>query len=549
MKNLSKNIKSQIWHRLCRGGVILFVNLMLLSPLNAWNRVWENPSRPGTLRSPVACRNLSSTGTVTASFVHHYSVSGFSPTSNIKFIEVDDAGNEVIKSEMELWLGGARSERIELLRIVPWTQENAYLLMGAVHDPYNNNVIVGTFLAKINNVLNTAGGILDCKMFPNPDYSYWDFGISPISNRVVLVGSYQNDLNFITTNRQAVITVLDNTLTTVSHYGYANTVPGTNPDNRFDAVKCIEITKNSSNVEYVNVAGNFSQLINGNYTPHLFVSRFQLTAGGLLNPQWIQRLYTSELSQMMPADIICSEGDEYIFVTGGISPNIGINEATYWQLTTTGLGQQCGQFEGIPVNPLGMHEMRPYQVERLENGKLKICGWAPDYFQGSLLFNKYNYFEIDYNPINFTFADLRLHLGFTDGYSALFGTGFFSVETQWPYYYNGNMIAYGYHAPRFFTTWFANDVQETSWTWPNMSNVAPINPLRHEIRIQCTIAGIGDGGNCDAFEIESNYSGSSPEQSIGPSISIWNNIYPIFLINQEPNNLKPDPQSCDGDYN
>ena len=548
MKNLFQKSKSHVWQKLCRVGVILLFNLLLISSSGAWNRVWENVSRPGTARSPVACRNLGDNGTVTASFVHHYAFGTFTPTSRVTFIEVDDAGNEVIKSEMELFPGGNVSERIELMRILPWPQEDAYLLMGSVHDPNNYNVIVGTFLAKLDNVLNTTGGVLDCKIFPNPDYSYWDFGISPITNRIVMVGSYQSDLNFVSTNRQAVVTVLDNTLTTVSHYGYAASVPGTNAENRFDAAKCVEITVNSSNVEYVNVAGNFSRLINGNYTPHVFVSRFQLTAGGLLNPQWIQQMYNNDLSQMMPADIICSEDEEYVFVTGGISPNIGINEATYWQLSTAGLGQSCGQYEGIPVNPLGMHEMRPYQVELLSNGNIKICGWAYDYFQGSLQINKYNFFEIDYNPANYTFANLRLHLGYTDGYSALFGTGFFSVETQWPYYYNGNMNAYGYHAPRFFTTWYTGETQETSWAWPNMSDAAPINPLRHEIRIKCTIAGTGDGGDCDAFEIGSSSGATNPVQNTGPSISLWNNIYPIFLQNQE-SVLLPDPQSCDGVYN
>ncbi len=144
MKNLFQKSKSHVWQKLCRVGVILLFNLLLISSLSAWNRVWENTTRPGAVRSPVACRNLSGSGTVTASFVHHYFVSGFSPTSNIKFIEVDDAGNEVIKSEMELWLGGTRSDRIELLRIVPWSQEDAYLLMGSVHDPLINRHPPGT---------------------------------------------------------------------------------------------------------------------------------------------------------------------------------------------------------------------------------------------------------------------------------------------------------------------------------------------------------------------------------------------------------------------
>lgn len=549
MKNLSKKSKCQLWHKLCRGGVILLLNLFVFNSLSAWNRVWEEVSRPSYVRSPVACRNLGGNGTVTASFVHYRTIFGLTPESRINFIEVDDAGNEIYNNQLEL-VPTTTSHRIELLRIMPWPEENAYLLMGSVHQPGNYNVIVGTFLAKIDNVLNTTGGVLDCKLFPNSDYSYWDFGISPVSNRVVMVGSYQSDLNFVTNNRQAVITVLDNTLTTITHYGYAASAGGTGPENRFDAVKCIEITKNSSKIEYVNVAGNFSRLINGNYTPHVFVSRFELTAGGALNPQWIQRLYNNDLSQMMPADIMCSEEDGYVFVTGGISPNIGINEATYWQMSTAGLGQQCGQFEGVPVTPLGMHEMRPYQVEMLDNGMLKICGWAHDYYYGSLQLNKFNFFEIDYNPTNYTFADLRLHLGFTNGYSALFGTGFFSVETQWPYYYNGNMNAYGYHAPRFFTTWMAEEVQETTWTWPNMSNATPIDPLRHEIRIKSTIAGVGDGGYCDAVEIDSESGGTGPEQSSGPSISIWSNIYPVFLNNAEPlDPLVPAPQNCDGDYN
>ena len=170
--------------------MILFLNLLLVSPLGAWNRVWEDVTRPGTARSPVACRNLSNDGTVSATFVFHRQYGLFNEDSRIKFIEVDDAGNEVVKTQLQLFPDPGMpldwSNRIELLRILPWPEEDAYLLMGSVHDPNNYNVIVGTFLAKLDNVLNTTGGVLDCKIFPNPDYSYWDFGISPITNRIVI---------------------------------------------------------------------------------------------------------------------------------------------------------------------------------------------------------------------------------------------------------------------------------------------------------------------------------------------------------------------------
>ena len=84
---------------------------------------------------------------------------------------------------------------------------------------------------------------------------------------------------------------------------------------------------------------------------------------------------------------------------------------------------------------------------------------------------------------------------------------------------------------------------------PNMSDATPIDPLRHEIRIKCTIAGTGDGGDCDAFEIGSSSGSANPELGTGPSISLWNNIYPIFLNNNEPVDLKPSPFNCDGEYN
>jgi hypothetical protein len=73
--------------------------------------------------------------------------------------------------------------------------------------------------------------------------------------------------------------------------------------------------------------------------------------------------------------------------------------------------------------------------------------------------------------------------------------------------------------------------------------------LRHEIRIKCTIAGTGDGGDCDAFEIGSSSGSTNPEQSTGPSISIWNNIYPVFLSNDGMTDLIPEPENCDGIFN
>ena len=82
-----------------------------------------------------------------------------------------------------------------------------------------------------------------------------------------------------------------------------------------------------------------------------------------------------------------------------------------------------------------------------------------------------------------------------------------------------------------------------------MSNATPIDPLRHEIRIKCTIAGTGDGGDCDAFEIGSSSGAANPVQNTGPSISIWNNIYPVFLSNDGMTDLIPQPESCDGIFN
>lgn len=454
------------------------------------------------------CRNLGEDGLVTAVF--EFRNTG-TIQSSINLVETDLNGNIVNQLRVRLAASGADLERMELMKIQPWPQENAYLILGAAHQPGSPGV-AGSFLLKIDATLTNP---IQEELFPMPLVMFWDMDISPLTSRVILSGMKQDSMAPMNTNRQAFIPVLDNTLAPLSAYEYAATaLPVGSLQDRFDNFKAVDITVSGAN-EYVNVAGNISRWDAGNYVPAAMCGRFQLNPGGTLTPLWYRSLVNTPIDQFIVSDLETDEENNITFITGCLSPNIGINEASYWTVDLAGNGLNYGQFEGI-VPPV--HEVRPYQVEKMENGDFKIAGWSYDYLPSTPpQVNKYNFFEITYNPGLNQFANLIIYPGLTDGLPTMYGTGMLGINAQWTYTYTPNtMQIYAYHCPRFFVTWWDGESQQTAFVWHNKKNQIPppINPVWQQLRIVSTS---GSGTVCDLWQPPIHSGGGEPGHVALPS--------------------------------
>ncbi len=475
-----------------------------------WNNLYQSATYEHQLRSPVICRNLAEDGLVSAVFELQNTIKS---EYCVNFVETDLNGNVTnqLRISLSTLFSSLNIERMELMKIQPWPQENAYLVLGVAHQNGNPG-IAGNFLLKIDALLSTS---LQQDLFPMPLVLFWDMDISPLSNRVVLTGMKHDSIAPLNTNRQAFIQVLDNSLSPLSAYEYAATaLPVGSLQNRFDNFKAVDFTV-SGTTEYVNVAGNISRLSAGNYVPAAMCGRFQMNGTGTLTPLWFRSLVNTPIDQFIVSDLETDEENNITVITGCLSPTIGINEASYWTLDNAGNGITYGQFE---ANPPPNHELRPYQIEKMENGHFKVAGWSCDSVPSTPpQINKYNFFEISYDPALNLFYNLRVYPGLTDGLPTMYGTGMLGINTQWAYV-NAPSTVYivAYHCPRFFATWWDGKAQQTAFVWHNKKNLIPppINPVWQQLRIVSTT---GSGTLCNIWQTGSACDGQEPGYLILPN--------------------------------
>ena len=482
------------------------------------------------------CRTLDNTGFVTAVY-RNQNTNG--STQGLRFLKTDLSGTIQSFFDEELTPpNSGPSNRMELMKLMPWPQENSYLLLGAIHQTGSSN-IVGSFLLKIDGSFTS---ITDAKLFPTPRVIFWDFDIAPLTGRPVVCGMKHDSIATFNSSRQGFIQVLNNNLTPLNAYEFPVTaLPVGTLQNRFDNIKAIDITTTGGN-EYINVAGNFSRLYSGNYHPAAFCGRFQLTTAGVLNGLWFKTLMNTPIDQFIPADLSVDESNNRMMVIGSLSPNIGINEASYWVSDLAGNGLRYGQFEGF-VPPV--HELRPYQIELMNNGNFKIAGWAHENLPTTPpQINKFNFFEISYNYTNDVFSDLKVYFGLTDGLPTMYGNGMLGIDAQWTYTYNGTMTIHAYHCPRFFTSWWDGEAQQTAFVWVNKKNqlLPPINPLWQQMRLVSTTS---TGPTCSYYTPSSYGEGTMPNQiSIANPTSAALLMTDDILINLR--NKTPIENPCDG---
>jgi hypothetical protein len=386
------------------------------------------------------------------------------------------------------------------------------------------------------------------------DYQYWDMALAPNTHNIVIAGFSRPDSGLYCSKREGVVSVLDQSFARLSIYktGGSYTAGGIIP--RFDNAKCVDVWAEGGN-EYIAIAGNIT--VNTTnfpatpaYVPRAFICKFQLQNTGALTFSWMQSL-SDDIGQFIPADIIVDPGNNLIFTIGSLAPSLGTADGVHWSLNTSGTAIKSGQFRGTSTftAPIVTNMIRPYHITVLHSGNFRVSGWVDNYNTGIPVVNKYNFFEIEYDISGQSFSNLKFYLGNTDQYAGMYGPEFTSVKCGQNYIWTGTTYYIpSYHTPAFSVTWYDGTNDQTAWAWVHMPE--PINDQnRHQLRIKCTIAGTGDGGDCNAFTSATNYSSVIPNQNT--IINPWGSTSDsdpstasIFTFTK----ILPAQTDCSGDY-
>lgn len=546
------------WNNSCKGWLLLSIAILsCVTSLKAWNKVWESTgtNEEGTCRSPIICRNLTNDGIVTASYWLCPNLTSFNKYE-MKFLETDDNGNDVNRSEHYFEYGNSSPapfnnyvQRFELHRIIADGANDRYLVLATAHNPANVSM-VSSYIIELDNALAFVSVHL-----LSGYYQYWDMAIAPLSGDIITCGFNSSNLGLTCSTRVAVIMVMNSSFTAQNTYEFPASVPSAGNVPRFDNAKCLKIWDDGTN-EYVAVAGNLTAEINRmpglEYYPKVFMARFTLSSGALTQT-WMKQLDASTTEQMIPADLLIDVNEELITTVGSSSTDLSAEEARIWQVDFSGNGVLEGTWEGIGITypyTFKVHNVRPYSIAILNNGNYRITGWADNYyFTSPGVSNRYNFFSVDFDPVNQTFGDIDVYLGNSNGYSTIFGTGFYAVDAQLSYYYNSTTCYLAsYHTPQFHVTWYDGENQQSAWAWPQIPNPST-NNNQHQLRIRCTIAGTGDGSNCDAFASETDISLNTNPNTSNPGN--WGSVdnQAIGVPRDDVHNRPMTGSACSGSYN
>jgi len=144
--------------------------------LSAWNVLYSSTTSPGKGNCQNICRNISDTGSLTASV---WIENGASPiVSMIRFLEVDDNGDIIKQNVVKLQfpMGSTAVKRIEIHRLLINQDSLSYILFGTAHNPNPNFPSIRSFLMKVDVMLNVVQ-----VQFLDEFFDYYDFTITPVT--------------------------------------------------------------------------------------------------------------------------------------------------------------------------------------------------------------------------------------------------------------------------------------------------------------------------------------------------------------------------------
>jgi hypothetical protein len=481
---------------------IIIVGLFSTSNLlSAWNVLYSSNANPGKGNCQNICRNVNNNGSVTASVWVHNAT----PTvANVRFLEVDDNGNLVAQNAYKIRFPKSFVDvnRIELHRLLVNHDNNSYVVMGTAHNMGTSKPTTQAFLLKVNTTLN----YLDIK-FLDEDFDYFDFTITPLTGQVVCVGTIGIFDRLKAPTRRAVITTLTNNFNCTGFHLMPQSFPLGGNIPRFDNIKVIKsYFEPNLNQELLFISGHVMRDsvigVSTYYIPQVFVSRILISGSGGLTSQWYsvvdsRKFGYSPVDQVVPCDLIFDMNMNSVTV---LTSSVGLNSGNLTKSVllmldaSMGSANQFIEFEGpgIVSGIPSVHLVYGQTINLKNNGKYSIHGWVDNYIYPVTVTNRYNFYQVDFDPVTMLFDSMKLVIGNSLAYLGTQPDDFYGLFTDTGYSEGASFYHLGvYYTPHSLTSYVdSSGVDQDVIVWFSTESIP--NQMNHMMRVWSSAQGQGD---------------------------------------------------------
>lgn len=469
--------------------------------LSAWNVLYSSSSSPGKGSSQNICRNVNNNGSVTASvWVHNATPS----EANIRFLEVDDNGDLIAQNAFKLRFSRNFTDvpRIEIHRMLINHDNNSYVILGTAHNAGTVGPTTQSFLLKVSTALN----YVDMK-FLDEFFDYYDFTITPFTGQMACVGTIGIFDRLKAPSRRAVITTLSKNFNCTGINLMPQSFPSSGNIPRFDNIKVVKSYFDAaSNQEVLFISGHVTRDsvigVSTYYIPQVFVSRILIGGSGSLTNQWYsvldsRKIGYSPADQVVPCDLIFDKDQNSVVVLTSYSGTTvgGMTTSVLLLLdANVGTANQYIQYEGpgLVTGIPSVHTVYGQSIVVKSNGKYSIHGWAYNYSYPNTVYNRYNFYQVDFDPITLSFDSMNLIIGNSMFYSVTQPDDFYGWYTDTgyseglPFYHLGV-----YFTPHSLVSYVdSNGLDQDVIVWFSTGSIP--NQLNHEMRIWSSVSGQGD---------------------------------------------------------
>jgi hypothetical protein len=223
---------------------------------------------------------------------------------------------------------------------------------------------------------------------------------------------------------------------------------------------------------------------------------------GSLTNQWYSVLDSrkfgySPVDQVVPCDLIFDKGQNSVVVLtsySGLSVG-GLTTSVLLLLdATAGTANQYIQYEGpgLVTGIPSVHTVYGQSIVVKSNGKYSIHGWAYNYSYPNTVYNRYNFYQVDFDPVTLTFDPMNLIIGNSMFYSVTQPDDFYGLYTDTgyseglPFYHLGV-----YFTPHSLVSYVdSNGLDQDVIVWFSTGSIP--NQLNHDMRIWSSVSGQGD---------------------------------------------------------
>jgi hypothetical protein len=480
---------------------LLFFLITVSESAFAWN-VIDSATRGGKANSPNICRNLNNNGSLSASVWVKDSAS--TSIAGIRFFEVDDNGMKINEKLFRLTYplgGGGTVKRIELHRILVNYNSNSYVVLGTAHKPSPGFPTTQAFLFEVDNSLNKRK-----VKFLDEYFNYYDFTITPLTGQVACVGTIGIFNRLKVPSRRGVITTLDSNFSCTGLNLMEQSLPGVGNIPRFDNIKVIKSYLDAgSNQEFLFISGHITRDSTNagitNFIPQVFVSKLLINNLGGLTNLWYRVLNShfsifSPMDQVVPCDLLYDENRSFLVLVSS-SNDLLISAFENAQLTildaNSGILMNNRSFRGPGISSAIIPNTNMVYAQSIclkSNGNYCIQGWADNYYNGAIgLLNRFNFYQVDFNPDSLYFDSMQLVLGTSAGYVATQPRDFYGIFTDTGYTHGSTFHSLGLyctpHAMTCFIDSNGNDQSVIAW-------ISTETAINNKLRLWSSKNGRGD---------------------------------------------------------